>query len=489
MPATARILPAIAATLLVCLASARAQADPPAAAPAPVPAPVPSPVRIDYDAPDPNRGVLNVVRAVANVGFENYVIWQIDWFRGVEWNTVTREGIGRTVSSSFSFGYDPITEDLLGHSLHSVLHFTSARSAGLSFWESALFPAIGSLWWEAMGEKQLEYPGGWRSKPSTNDFVISSTAGILLGEALHRLSSSVLDDSTHGLDRVGRELLATAVNPMRGVNRLYTGDMWKTGAAPLRPHPLRFSIDLGGAQVRSWQHDGLSTPESTMLVATEIQYGDLLPKKSDGNTLAPLEFFDAYAAMSFFGEEVGTQVYAHGLLYGWSADLSRDTGKRRDNNVFGIVQSFDFQGAYPNRYGALSVGPGDWVQWRFDDRRWLRLGMTAQWTYLAGTESPFLEFGKDHKYVMGGALEENARLELGPAGRVGLRSRHFLTSAIDGQEGREIIWYARASYDVDVLPCVALGFAPTLIHRRSLSEGKTAVERSLDAQLYLRFHN
>ncbi len=477
----ARVLPAIACALVVCSASAAARADPPA--------PVPSPVRIDYDAPDPNRGALNVFRAVANVAVENYVIWQIDWFRGVEWNTVTRDGIGRTVSSSFTFGYDPITEDLLGHSLHSVLHFTSARSAGLSFWESALFPAIGSLWWEAMGEKQVEYPGGWRSKPSTNDFLVSSTSGLLLGEALHRVSSAVLDDSTSGFDRATREVLATVVNPMRGLNRLYTGEMWKTGAAPLRPHPLRFAIDVGGAQTRTWQHDGVTTLDPTLLVATELRYGDLLPSKEGGTTIGPLEFFDAYAAMSFFGEEVGTQVYAHGLLYGWSADISSDTGKRRDNNVLGLFQSFDFQGAYPNRYGALSIGPGDYVEWRFDRTRSLRLGLHADWTYLAGSESAFLEFGKDHKYVMGGALEENALVELGRPGQIALRSRHFVTSAIDGQGGDEMIWYARGSYDVDVVPGIGLGFAPTLIQHRSSLHGDAVVERSLDAQLYLRLHD
>lgn len=481
MAASARVLPAIAAALCLCSASAPALADPPA--------PVPSPVRIDYDAPDPNRGVLNVARAIANVAIENYALFQFDWFRGVEWNTVTRDSIAQNVTSGFEFDYDPISEDLLGHPLHSVLHFTSARSAGLSFWESALFPAFGSLWWEAMGELQLTYPGGWRSKPSTNDFITSGTSGILLGEALHRLSSAVLDDSTHGLDRVGRELLATALNPMRGLNRLYTGEMWKTGAAPIRGHPVRFSIDLGVAQGRTWQYGGVSTHDPTMLVATEIQYGDLLPTKKDGNTLGPLEFFDAYAAMGFFGDEVGTQVYAHGLLYGWSADIARDTGKRRDNNVFGIFQSFDFQGAYPNRFGALSIGPADYVEWRFDRQRWLRLGMHVDWTYLAGVEGPFLQFGKDYKFVMGGALEENARLELGRAGRLALRSRHFVTTAIDGQGGDDFIWYGRASYDVDVVPGVGLGFAPTLIQRRSLLGDQSVVDRSLDAQLFLRIHN
>src|SRR6185503_9067370 len=146
--------------------------------------------------------------------------------RGTDWNPVTRGSIADISGSWFQFDYDPFFEDMFGHPLHGSIHFNAARAAGLSFWESSVFPVLGALSWELLGERQLDYPGGWRSKPSTNDFVMSATAGPILGETMHRLSSAVLDDHTVSGERVLRELMATLVDPMRGLNRLYTGQMW-----------------------------------------------------------------------------------------------------------------------------------------------------------------------------------------------------------------------------------------------------------------------
>jgi hypothetical protein len=467
------VLAGIATAILV--SSAPAHAEPDAAA-------------VDYDAPDPNRNGLTVARAFGNLLFENWVIWQIDWFRGTTWNPVTRDSIAHIVSSHFSFDYDPLSEDLFGHPLHGVLHYTSGRAAGLSFWESSLFPVLGSLVWETLGERQLEYPGGWRSKPSTNDFVASATMGPLLGEGLYRLSSAVLDDSKTGVERVLRELGASILSPMRGFNRLYTGDMWKKRAPPLKLHPLRLSLDAGADALHTWDGKSAQSYDPTMFVAAEIDYGDLLPKH-DG-TIGPLESFDAYVGGSFFGKDLdGVQVHAHGMLYGWSSDLSTDHGRRRDNNVVGVVQSFDYQGVNDVRFAAFGIGPADFIQWRFDGRRWLRLGIGAEWTYFGATPTPFPSDGKGYKFLMGGSLQESAHLELGPHGRFTARSQHYITGVVDGQGGAATIWYGRMSYDVDLVPCVGLGLAPTLVQRRSILGERSVTEGQVDLQLYLRVHD
>lgn len=482
----ARQRAAIFIALTGVLASRDALADP-----TPEPEPEPEPVLIDYDAPDPKRNGLNVGRAFANLFFEEYLLWQIDWFRGTDWNPVTRSSMGDIVASNFQFDYDPFGEDMFGHPLHGTIHFNSARAAGLSFWESALFPFIGAITWEMFGERQLTYDGGWRSKPSTNDFVMSATTGPLLGEALYRLSSAMLDERTTGGERFLRELFGAFFSPMRGFNRLYTGEAWRLGPGPLRSHPLFLSLDVGVDQVH-FQDAGRATSNGpTALVATEIHYGDLLPAAGK-TTLGPLELFDAYVALRLFGNDHlnGSQAYCHGLLYGWSADLPSSTERHRDNNVFGIVQSFDFHGASDIRFAGLSIGPADYVEWRFPKHRSLRIGMDLDWTYLGASDGPFAEPGKGHKFVMGGALEENARFDLGGYGRFTARSRHFLTTAMDGQGGDEFFWYGRLSYDVDLFPGVALGVAPTIARRRSTTtDDRAAIEESFDVQAFLRLHN
>lgn len=483
----ARRAGAISIALASLLASADALADP-----TPTDADPSAEPLVDYDAPDPKRNGLNVARAFANLFFENYLLFQIDWFRGTDWNPVTRGSISAIAGSDFKFDYDPFGEDMFGHPLHGTIHFASARAAGLSFWESAAFPFLGALTWEVLGERQVEYPGDWRSKPSTNDFLMSATTGPLLGEGLYRLSSAMLDDRTTGADRFMRELFAAFFSPMRGLNRLYTGDAWKSGPGPLRPHPLFLSLDLGVDQVHVHDTAYTNTDGPTALVATEIHYGDLLPT-GDKSTIGPLEMFDGYVALRLFGNDHlnGSQAYCHGVLYGWSTDLSSagTPRRQRDNNVFGIVQSFDFNGASDIRFGGLSIGPADYMEWRFAHGRSLRVGLNLDWTYLAASDSPFSDPGKGHKFVMGGAVEESARLDLGEHGRITARSRHFVTTAIDGQGGDELLWFSRLSYDVDVLPHVALGVAPTIVRRRSVLRERSAVDESFDVQAFLRFHN
>ena len=79
--------------------------------------------------------------------------------------------------------------------------------------------------WEFLGENE---------PASINDWIATTIGGAALGEITHRLSSLCLDDRTRGWQRVGREALAFAVSPMRGLNRLLNGDMWHVTAGTPR---------------------------------------------------------------------------------------------------------------------------------------------------------------------------------------------------------------------------------------------------------------
>jgi hypothetical protein len=447
------------------------------------PAPIVAPV--DYNAPDPDRDWLNYARAFANITFASYVIFQVNWFRGVNWIYDTRASIGQVLRSDFQFDYDPLDENLLLHPLAGSLYFTAARASGLPFWQSAIFTGVGALEWDWFGERQLVYPGGWRSKPSTNDLVTTATAGILLGEVSYRLASELLDSSTRGSERFFREVAAGLVSPMRGLNRVYTSEAWRPGPPPIRAHPVEIGLDLGLDRLRTNQAS--YTP--TALAAVELWYGDLLPTKSN-NTLDPFEYFTGYGAANLANSQLnGAQVYGQGLLYGWSAPLSPDRDERYANNVFGFIQNFDYQGANIVRYGALSVGPADYVEWRFGHRRKVRIGLDVDWTYLAAMSSPFASTFTTYNFSMGGAAGLDGRLEMGPYGNVTLRSRNYVTSVLDGQGQEEVVGYGRIAYDINVLDHIGLGASPTFIYRGSTSSGQHVGATSLEAQVYLHLDN
>jgi hypothetical protein len=272
---------------------------------------------------------------------------------------------------------------------------------------------------------------------------------------------------------------------MRGLNRLYTGEAWRPGPPPLRNHPVEVALDLGLDGLRTDQ----TTYSPTLLGAVELWYGDLLPTKTNG-TLDPFEYFTGYGAANRANSQLnGAQVYAQGLLYGWSSPLTRDEAPLQDNAVFGFVQNFDYQGANVARYGALSVGPAQYLEWRFGPRRLLRLGVDVDWTYLAAMNSPFANVFTQYNFSMGAAAGVEGRLELGRCGNVTLRSRNYVTGVLDGQGTQEAVGYGRLAYDIRIVDHVGLGASPTFIYRGSTSGGRHFGGTSLETQVYLRIDN
>src|SRR5688572_12729732 len=69
----------------------------------------------DYDEPARTPDVLNHIRAIANLGFQNWAMWQLNWFRGAEWVPVTRDSLGANLRHGFSFDVDELQTNFLGH--------------------------------------------------------------------------------------------------------------------------------------------------------------------------------------------------------------------------------------------------------------------------------------------------------------------------------------------------------------------------------------
>ncbi|MCC8154186.1 MAG: DUF3943 domain-containing protein, partial [Tannerellaceae bacterium] len=144
----------------------------------------------------------------------------------------------KTIKKNFRTGpvwdTDMFSTNLVAHPYHGSLYFNAARSNGLNFWESIPFTLGGSLMWEFFMENE---------PPSTNDLIATTFGGTALGEITFRLSDLFLDDRTTGKERIGREILAGVISPVRAVNRIITGDAWKkavTKGVSIPMHPSRF---------------------------------------------------------------------------------------------------------------------------------------------------------------------------------------------------------------------------------------------------------
>lgn len=429
----------------------------------------------DYNAPERSPRLSNHVRALANLGFQNWAIWQLSWLRGVDWTPVTRDSLGNNLRSGFTFDQDELQTNFFGHPYHGGLNFNSARAAGLGFWTSAAYTFAGSLAWELFAEIE---------PPSINDLLVTSLSGLMLGEITFRLSSELLDDGSSGGFRLLRELGATAVNPMRGFNRLYMGDAFQSGPSPIR-HSLDAALALGVEGMEARAEGAAEVRRPTLLLAVDISYGD--PLNLAAARLEPFELFELYAAVSLFDDELASaQVYTTGLLYGSSQE--RELGRLcLKNEVLGLAMTYEFQGSNLATYGGVGIGPAYYLASLSRPWRSVRLGLGIDWVPILGvTTSPPRAGERPYDFGIGAAAWMSMRWDLDRFGKVHWRTRHYAAGMFDDTDGINYVGASRLSYEVDAVDGLGFGIAPMVIyHRRVGTEPESSILQT-QAQLYFR---
>ncbi len=100
-----------------------------------------------------------------------------------------------------------------------------------------------------------------REYPSTNDIIATPIGGAALGEVFYRASDLVLNDRATGGERIGREVAAFVIDPMRGITRIVTGQAWKkryTSGRQFGLPPISIEASLGARYLdmidtKGWQ--------------------------------------------------------------------------------------------------------------------------------------------------------------------------------------------------------------------------------------------
>ena len=240
----------------------------------------------------------------------------------------------------------------INHPYHGALYYTAARDNGMGIGVSSLMTLGGSLTWELFCESE---------RPAFNDFITTTVGGIALGEPMHRISDGVLDNSKRGIERVGRELLAFAINPVKGLNRLIRGDSWRVRPANGESHsPMEASVEMGWRRLDVADKKAFSTPYATV----SVDYGDIMGQEGRG-----LFDFFTISLTATVGKE---QPHISSVMVK-SQLLCRPLGETgRTQTVIGLYNHYDYTSALPsyekpesqrmkNPYGYLeigSVGPG-----------------------------------------------------------------------------------------------------------------------------------
>jgi hypothetical protein len=265
------------------------------------------------------------------------------------------------------------------HPYQGGTYFNAARANGHSFWEAAPWTFAGSLMWECCGETHLM---------SANDFINTGMGGIALGEMLYRTSSMVLDNTSTGWGRVGREIAGFALDPIRGLNRLITGRasrVYDNPANSLDQRPSIFSSRLFGGVRGFSENAGFTDTEYRAFLNFDLQYGS--PFQIERNQ--PFEFFLLSAQINFGDKKKLGKLSVHANLY------HRDIGEsEKHRHRFMILQHFDYANNIAYEFGGQSIGLGVISAWE--------LGEPGNWglfTMGEGLLSPMAAVNSDFAFA------------------------------------------------------------------------------------------
>ncbi len=268
------------------------------------------------------------------------------------WNNLTH--------GDWGLDADAFRTNQLLHPYQGTIYHGFARSAGLSYWESAAYTFAGSILWETAGET---------TRPSTNDQIASGIAGSFLGEPLFRMASLLLEG--HGEPGFWRELGAAVISPPTGFNRLVFGERFDA-VFPSRDPALFWRLRLGATfNTRISDKGGSGIQQNEAIADFSMLYG--LPGKPGYDYTRPFDYFQFdLTAVNAIDDPVGN-LTTRGLLLG--TDYEAGEAYR---GIWGVYGGYDYLSARIFRVSSTAVSLGTTGQW------WLSRLVALQGSVLSG---------------------------------------------------------------------------------------------------------
>jgi hypothetical protein len=370
---------------------------------------------------------------------------------GTNWNT----GWDHVLHGPWTLDNDPFSMNMIMHPYMGSFNYGFARSAGLNFWESFGYTFTASFVWETYGET---------GPPSINDQWMTSFGGSILGEALFRMASFVLE----GHDKPGfwRELGAFAIQPSTGINRLAFGPRFK--AVWVSNEPATFTRLRLGASLTEHQTDQgigktVSNPEA--IADFSMAYG--LPGKPGYSYERPFDYFHfEFTAIARSGGNAFENIMTRGFLYGTKYSSGDDY-----RGVWGLYGSYDYISPSTFRVSSTALSLGTTAQW------WLSHSVALQGSLLggvgfgaAGTIAPVGDTAtgiRDYHYGYTPQGLLALRLIFGQASMLDLTGREYYVTGTgsDNSNGSEHIFRGNASFTVRVYGRHAVGVQYVESHR------------------------
>jgi hypothetical protein len=261
-----------------------------------------------------------------------------EYVRDANFNQISPRSFWANFEEGFTYDDNKFKTNQLVHPFNGATYYNAARANGREFWGSSAMALIGAFVWECCGETH---------PMSFNDMISTGIGGIARGEVMHRVSSLILDNTKRGKGRFGQEAAAFLFNPIRGFNRVLSGDASEVKGNPVHPYdwrpPFQLFVRTGARSIG----EGESITENTNtygFLEWTLSYGDAF----DPENRRPYDRFDMVAQSNFGDKTRLGRLLIRGDL--WSKLVG-------EKHSFAIQQDFDYIDNEAYEYGGQSLGP------------------------------------------------------------------------------------------------------------------------------------
>ena len=172
---------------------------------------------------------------------------------------------------------------------------------------------------------------------------------INLGEMLYRLSSVITDNTASGSKRFFQEIGGALLNPVRGINRLISGETYRIFPNNEESDPKSFSTAYNFG-IRRWITDYNMPTQKDLnegFLSVSLYYGNLF----SGNIKKPFSSFNVSAVLST-GSPSLTNLQSFGNLYGWNL-----VKKEKTRHLLLLSLNYNYFNNPEFNYGGTSLTP------------------------------------------------------------------------------------------------------------------------------------
>lgn len=400
-------------------------------------------------------------------------VWLPSRLLGTEWAYIGTNSVKENMKKGFVWDYDDWAMNQWGHPLHGGQFYNAARTTGYDFWGSIPFTVVGSMAWELFMEAE---------PPSINDLISTTFGGVYMGETQYRLSSLLLDNTSRGSERTFREIGAFFVNPIRGVNRLITGETSRYGQNPTDWHPSGITGVLSAGTNHIADGTDFGEGENAYLLKGYFGYGSPF---TDHENAKPYEFFDLRFALNLHGRVPFIQeVSGNALIKGWNT-----YGGESRETLWGIFQHYDYLDTKSYQFGGQSLGGGMIKRMRANTSMPIIVATHLNALILGGSNIGVeTASGREYNYSTGANFKAQLVFDHQKYGFLAFRYWLYWFHTISGIDGDELASYAQVTASAHIYRNWGLGLEGTSYRRQAWFDGLDHwTEHNIEARTFISY--